>query len=87
MPLKPGSDKKTIKENIRELIRSGYPRRQAVAIAMENARRNPQKKGSGIQPFYRQEIAMGFIGGLGSFLVAFGTVLIDFAKLFGGGAL
>jgi len=37
MPLKSGSSKKTISENIAELIRSGRPREQAVAIAMRNA--------------------------------------------------
>ena len=37
MPLKKGSSESIISANIAELIRSGYPRRQAVAIAMENA--------------------------------------------------
>ena len=38
MPLKPGHDKKTISENIAELMRSGRPKKQAVAIALEKAR-------------------------------------------------
>lgn len=43
MPLKPGSDKATIEANIRELIRSGYPKDQAVAIAYSNARKSKKK--------------------------------------------
>lgn len=38
MPLKPGCDRRTISENIRKLIREGYPRRRAVAAALRNAR-------------------------------------------------
>lgn len=37
MPLKKGSSKKTIGENIAELIHSGRPKDQAVAIAMSTA--------------------------------------------------
>lgn len=37
MPLKKGSSKKTISENVAELIRSGRPKDQAVAIAMSEA--------------------------------------------------
>lgn len=44
MPLKKGSSKETISENIRELIHSGYPQKQAVAIALSEARRNSRKK-------------------------------------------
>ena len=36
MPLKPGK----VSENIRELRSSGYPQRQAVAIALAEERRN-----------------------------------------------
>lgn len=38
MPLREGSSKKTISENISELRRSGYPQKQSVAIALETAR-------------------------------------------------
>lgn len=47
MPLKKGSDKKTISKNISEMVHSGYPQKQAVAASLENARRSkaPSKKG------------------------------------------
>lgn len=48
MPLKKGTSKKTISDNIQELEHSGRPHRQAVAIALEEARRHgakiPRKK-------------------------------------------
>lgn len=37
MPLKSGSSKKVISENIRELRHAGKPKDQAVAIAMDKA--------------------------------------------------
>lgn len=39
MPLAKGKSKKTVSKNIAELIRSGKPKRQAIAIALEMARR------------------------------------------------
>lgn len=39
MPLKPGSSRAAISDNVRELMRSGRPQRQAVAIALHNARK------------------------------------------------
>jgi ribosomal protein L12E/L44/L45/RPP1/RPP2 len=38
-PLHGGSSKETISQNIAELIRSGRPKKQAVAIAYSNARK------------------------------------------------
>jgi hypothetical protein len=37
MPLKSGKSKKVISANIRELMESGRPQKQAVAIAMKKA--------------------------------------------------
>ncbi|WP_035172637.1 hypothetical protein [Caldanaerobius polysaccharolyticus] len=43
MPLKQGYSEETIKQNIRELIRSNYPQNQAVAIAYSQARKSAKK--------------------------------------------
>lgn len=44
MPLQEGSSRAVIEANIAELIRSGYPRKQAVAIAFEHAARGRKKE-------------------------------------------
>jgi uncharacterized protein len=43
MPLKHGSSKKVISENIAELIRAGHDRDQAVAIAYRMAGKSKKK--------------------------------------------
>lgn len=44
MPLKLGKGKKVRAENIAELVKSGYPAKQAVAIAY-NKQRGSKKRG------------------------------------------
>ena len=44
MPLKRGSGAKVRSQNVAELVRSGYPTKQAVAIAYAQQRRGKKKK-------------------------------------------
>ena len=39
MPLTPGKSKKVISSNISELVHSGRPQKQAIAIALSNSRK------------------------------------------------
>ena len=43
MPLKKGKSRKVISENIRKEVRAGKPQNQAVAIALDTARRSGRK--------------------------------------------
>ena len=44
MPLKKGRSKATISKNIGELVRSGRPQKQAVAIAYSQARKTKRRR-------------------------------------------
>jgi hypothetical protein len=44
VPLKKGTSRKTVSENIRREIKAGKPQKQAVAIALETARRSQRHK-------------------------------------------
>ena len=44
MPLKKGKGKKAISYNVEELRKSGYPQKQAVAIAMATAKGQRKRK-------------------------------------------
>jgi hypothetical protein len=43
MPLKKGKSKAVISSNIREMMHSGYPQKQAIAASMSQARRSKVK--------------------------------------------
>lgn len=43
MPLTPGSSRATVSSNIREMMNSGHPQKQAVAAALNEARRSRRK--------------------------------------------
>jgi len=44
MPLKKGSGKKAVNENIKKLMSEGYGQKQAVAIALNEKRKASSKK-------------------------------------------
>lgn len=43
MPLHKGKSKKVIGENIREMIESGHPKKQAIAASLHHARKSGAK--------------------------------------------
>ena len=59
MPLKKGSSKGTVSTNIRELVHSGKPQKQAIAIALDVARRSKKAVGGpeiGPDPVYNSQL-------------------------------
>lgn len=46
MPLKKGTSARIVSANIKELIRAGYPQRQAVAIALRTQRASQARAGA-----------------------------------------
>jgi hypothetical protein len=44
MPLAKGSSKKTVSENIRKMMREGYPQKQAIAASLSSARKSTRKR-------------------------------------------
>jgi len=43
MPLKKGTSKKVLQQNIREMVHSGHPQKQAVAAAFAQQRKAKKK--------------------------------------------
>jgi hypothetical protein len=44
MPLKSGKSKAVISKNIKEMVASGHPQKQAIAAALNKARESAKKK-------------------------------------------
>jgi hypothetical protein len=46
MPLKKGKSQKVVSENIREMIKAGHPRKQAIAAALNQQRKSKGRTSS-----------------------------------------
>lgn len=67
MPLEPGSSRSAVSKNISELVHSGRPQKQAVAIALSNAGKSRRGYATGGIPMLGSMAgASGGFGGLGS---------------------
>jgi hypothetical protein len=44
MPLKKGKSAKVVRENIKEMVKSGHPRKQAIAASLNKAGKSKVKK-------------------------------------------
>lgn len=60
MPLIKGYSRKVISENVSREVKRGTPRKQAIAIALETARRTARKKGKTSEA---KKLAIKRIGG------------------------
>lgn len=58
MPLKSGNSKSTVSSNISELSHSGYPIKQAIAIAMSKAGKGKKKKSKKKKSFKPKSMSM-----------------------------
>ena len=52
MPLKKGSSRKVVSQNIRTEMHAGKPQKQAIAIAMSKAKKKKKKKKGGYERGY-----------------------------------
>ncbi len=59
MPLLKGKSKETVSKNISELMHSGRPQKQSIAIALENARRYG-KSTKGSPCFVKKDFQKGY---------------------------